>query len=132
MDDFHTFELPPLNIRGIESRDAPGELRAVQIANAHHFAGLELAFATGDTWRQKAFPIFPKCFLCPRVNVQRALCMMKKSYPPLPASQPSGLGDKEGPLLLAGQNPGKCLLLFACGNDEGNAGTDSNLGSLDL
>src|SRR5215471_2427727 len=51
MHHLDALQLPALDLARIEFRDAAREFRSVQIANADHVAGTELAFAPRDARR---------------------------------------------------------------------------------
>ena len=71
MHEFHPHEFARAHLVGAEFRDAAGELRSVQIANPHHVAGGEAAFAPRHAGRQQAFARFPQRLLRAAVNKQK-------------------------------------------------------------
>src|SRR5260370_29063273 len=93
-----------LNVAGIKAADASGKLRSVQIANPHHFAGLEFAFAPRNPRWQKTLPIFAQSFSRAGVHKQCALGMVEERYPALTALEPAGLWHQQSTFFLAGKN----------------------------
>src|SRR5436305_10152845 len=78
MHHLDAFELARADFAGAESGDAAGELRSVEVADAHHFAVREPAFTARDAGRKQAFAFFPQRLLRAFVHKKGPFGMVKE------------------------------------------------------
>src|SRR5580765_2573986 len=122
MDHFLSRDLFEANgFRG-DVGHAAGELRAVQIADAHNISLVKLAFGTGDAGRKQTFALLAQRFLGAFIDVNRAARTMEKGDPAFAAGEAALARDKKRPFFFSGYAAGDHASLFAGSDHERDSG----------